>query len=503
MPTQISRMPISAPPAEPKPKLSKAEQAEAAKFQEFVVVLDNQAIDKVNRAFTMPVGPKRREYVYKTLYDNMRRTQEPLWNVLDGLEASGHVRENGYQPLWIENSIVVQGDDTALTTLSSAAGVAHTAKSAMHRLEDRSTAEPQAGAPSAAKGDPQWNIARIHAPDAWRDGVTGKGVKLVSIDTGVDVNHPALLTNFAGYDARSGAIDVTGNWLDTTGASPDQLIDDAGHGTHTTGTAVGYDGRTNHIGVAPDGTWASVRGLGEKGGTDGMLLKAFQYAVAPLVPNPGVSPGVKRDIGLGADVINNSWGSSDGLSNSYIHALRNMAAMGVVNVFSAGNDGNGGESTLGSPASSPYIISVAATDADDKPADFSARGPNPMETDPNQEPTPFVAMPGVDVRSSVPGGTYERGWNGTSMAAPAASGMALLVQDAAMQETGKMFDVATMKDVFRRAADDIGPKGPDTATGYGIVEATRLREIVREVAKDRGMLAATAKKSSKSRRATR
>jgi bacillopeptidase F len=514
MPAQISRMPATAATPAPQPpqaKLTKAEQAQQDKFQEFLVVLDNQAIDKVNKAFKMPVGEKRRNYVYKTLRDNMSRTQEPLWGVLDGLQASGHIApENGYKPLWIENAIIVKGDDTAMTTLASAAGVAHSAPSELHLLGATSDREPEANAPTSAqrtgkglKNDPQWNIARIHAADAWKDGLTGKGVKMVSVDTGVQVDHPALLTNFAGYDPNTGSVDITGNWMDTTGESPNEMRDDEGHGTHTTGTAVGFDGRTNHIGVAPDGTWSAVRGLGEQGGTDGMLLSAFQYAVAPTVPNPGVSPGTRREIGLGADVINNSWGSDDGLSNSYLPALRNMAAMGVINVFAAGNDGKYAQpSTLGSPASSPYVVSVGATDRNDKPAYFSSRGPNPMQADPNEAPSPFIAMPGEDVRSSVPGDLYERGWNGTSMATPAATGLIMLAQQAAVEETGKKFDLTAMKEVLKRAAEDVGPKGPDTATGYGIPVATNLRKIVHEVAVDNGLLAKPrAKKTTRAKTA--
>jgi len=190
-------------------------------------------------------------------------------------------------------------------------------------------------------------------------------------------------------------------------------------------------------------------------------------------------------------VVNNSWGSNDGLSSSYVNALRNMAAMGMVNVFAAGNDGQGGKAgSIGSPASSPYIISVGATDRHDKVAEFSSRGPNPLPSA-DGEPVPFVAAPGVDIFSSIPGGKFESGWDGTSMATPAVTGVIALIQEAAQKTTGHMFDINGIKDVFRKTAQDIGAKGVDDATGYGIPAIPDdLSAVVKQVAIDRGLMTA-------------
>jgi bacillopeptidase F len=158
----------------------------------------------------------------------------------------------------------------------------------------------------------------------------------------------------------------------------------------------------------------------------------------------------------------------------------------VINVFAAGNDG-GGDGTVGSPASSPHIITVAATDRNDEVASFSSRGPNPLPVE-GGEPVPFVAGPGVDIRSSVPGGELEGGWQGTSMATPAITGVIALAEQAAVEETGRKFDTRAMKEVLKRAAVDVGDKGVDDATGYGIPVAGNLREIVKDVAVDLGLV---------------
>ena len=518
----------------PAPKLSAAEERamakEESKFSEFVVLLDDQATRSVEKAFDMPMGPERRQYVAKTLIENMVKTQAPLWKVLDGLQASGHVSATrGYTPLWIQNSIVVYGDDTARTTLESAAGVAQAIQSATHTLDnpgqyvdqlapiqdavhgasealadlpvdvDKAEATTHAakrgkdGATADLATDPQWNVTRMQIDKARADGLTGKGVTVGIIDTGLDVDHPFLLSKYRGYDATSGTRSDTANWYDSVAAerSPEP-VDVGRHGTHVAGTIVGGYGDVQ-TGMAPDAKIVAARGLGEEGGTDGMLLSSFQNMVAPRVPTPGKSPGSQRVLTLGPDVINNSWGSDNGNSTSYLNALRNMDAMGVINVFAAGNDGDAGNSTIGSPASSGHIITVGATDRNDQPASFSSRGPNPLPVEGEGEPVPFVSAPGVDIRSTIPGGGIESGWQGTSMATPAITGVIALAQQAALEATGRMFDTRAMKEVLKRAAVDVAEKGVDDVTGYGIPVAGNLRNTVEAVAKDLGLMPKTEK----------
>lgn len=515
-------MGLDAPTPAPEPALSKAEQAkidkQEAKFSEFLVLLDDQAQRDVEPAFKLPVGPERRQTVAKTLIDNMIKTQQPLWKVLDGLQASGHVSERrGYTPLWIQNAIVVYGDDTAMTTMSSAAGVAQAVKSATHVLDKPGAYVDQlAPIENAVSGadalsdlpvdvdhaagsakerpapktdlskDPQWNLKRVRLDKANEDGLTGKGVTIGTLDTGVDFQHPALLSKYRGYDPATGEVSHLGNWYDATPARSPVPVDDNGHGTHVTGTEVGrYD--TMQTGGAPDAKWVAARGLGPAGGTDGMLLSAFQNMVAPRVPNPNVTGGSQRVLALGPDIINNSWGSDDGTSISYMHALRNMDAMGIINVFAAGNDGDAGRGTIGSPGSNPHIITVGATGRDDVAAEFSSQGPNPLPVE-GGEPVPFIAMPGKDIRSSVPGGGYEL-MQGTSMASPLATSLIAVAQQAASEETGRKFDTRAMKEVLKRAAEDVGAPGPDDITGYGIPVADNIRQIVKDVAKDLGLVA--------------
>src|SRR5690606_1878225 len=95
--------------------------------------------------------------------------------------------------------------------------------------------------------------------------------------------------------------------------------------------------------------------------------------------------------------------------------------------FSAGNTtlfNPGGPGSIATPANYPESFATGATDIKDGLASFSLEGPSPYD-----EIKPDISAPGVNIRSTVPGGGYEGGWNGTSMAGPAVSGVvALMIQ---------------------------------------------------------------------------
>ena len=77
----------------------------------------------------------------------------------------------------------------------------------------------------------EWNIHKVRADQVWSGlGVTGSGVVVASIDTGVQWDHPALVDQY-----RGSASDHDYHWWDPYGDRPNAPEDPHGHGTFTTG----------------------------------------------------------------------------------------------------------------------------------------------------------------------------------------------------------------------------------------------------------------------------
>ena len=269
----------------------------------------------------------------------------------------------------------------------------------------------------------EWNIAKVRAPDVWNQlGVTGQGVVVASLDTGVYYPHPALQRKYRGYN--NGNPDHNYNWFDATGTYPSSPNDGHGHGTHTMGTMVGseVDG-SNQIGVAPGAQWIAAKVFDDGGSTtDSELHAAFQWIMAPTNLQ-----GQNADPAKAPDIVSNSWGDTNSSDQTFWQDVLNLRAGGILPVFAGGNNGPGAGS-VDSPGSYPQSFAVGATSINDTIASFSGRGPSPWG-----EIKPDMSAPGVSIRSSVPPvidqSMYEGGWSGTSMATPhIAAAAALLLQ---------------------------------------------------------------------------
>ncbi|HDP74164.1 MAG TPA: hypothetical protein ENN46_04410, partial [Candidatus Woesearchaeota archaeon] len=187
------------------------------------------------------------------------------------------------------------------------------------------------------------------------DCLTGKGVIISIIDTGVDYTHPDLGGCFGegckvakGHNVFSGSFDP---------------MDDNGHGTHCAGIAAG-----NGVlkGIAPDATIYAFKVLNLDG--SGYLNHVLEGIERSLDPNrDGSFEGQ-------ADVISMSLGGSGNPDDALSTAVNNAVSLGSVVVVAAGNRGPS-ESTIGSPGTAKHALTVAASDKEDMIASFSSRGP--------------------------------------------------------------------------------------------------------------------------------
>jgi subtilisin family serine protease len=262
------------------------------------------------------------------------RTQAGAIARLRSEQAAGHV--SSFQPLWALNAIIVRGD------LAAAAGVAAVPGVRAIVADERVTLDPGQAAPADTPADIEWNVRAVKADRAWEQ-VTGVGVLVGVIDTGVDAAHPAL----SGRYAKDGASHAF-SWLDAVADKPDPY-DDNSHGTHVTGTILGAGG----LGVAPGARWIAAKVLNAAGsGTSSTILPGMQWMLAPG-GDPGHAP----------QVVSNSWGGSctENEPEIYQPVVQAWLAAGILPVFSNGNSGPGAQS-VGRPACYPESFAVGNLD---------------------------------------------------------------------------------------------------------------------------------------------
>ncbi|GGF46351.1 hypothetical protein GCM10011366_12600 [Ornithinimicrobium tianjinense] len=395
---------------------------------------------------------ERGQAVYDALATTAERSQAEARAQLDraGLD---------YESYFISNAILVTGADReVLTSLALSAEVEGVYLPAQYELP-----EPLPGEPQFVPDAVEWGIANINADDVWSGyGATGEGIVVANIDTGVDYQHPALVDQYRGNNG-DGTFDHNYNWFDAGGTGSEEPVDFEAHGTHTMGTMVGSDGGSNQIGVAPGARWIAANGCCP---SDVALIESGEWMLAPT-DLAGENP--RAD--LRPHVINNSWGSVVPSNDPFMEDVSEAwAAAGIFGVWSNGNSGPECQ-TSGSPGSRIINYSVGAYDIDNTVAPFSGRGSGQ-----DGAIKPDISAPGVNVRSSVPGGGYEE-FSGTSMAAPHLAGTIALLWSAAPDLIG---DTALTRDLLDESATDTpddqcgGTDDDNNVYGEGRLDALAL-----------------------------
>ncbi|HEV7240277.1 MAG TPA: S8 family serine peptidase [Thermoanaerobaculia bacterium] len=129
--------------------------------------------------------------------------------------------------------------------------------------------------------------------------------------------------------------------------------------------------------------------------------------------------------------------------------------------------------TIGATASAKNVISVGAIDSSFNPASFSSRGPAK-----DGRVKPEVVARGVGVLSSIPSNGYGTS-SGTSMSAPAVTGIAaLLAEQWHRSHPGTNPTPAQLKALLIAGTDDLGNPGPDYTYGFGLVNAKASVDLI-------------------------
>ena len=386
----------------------------------FLVVFRDQA--DLSGASRIQDRTERRRFVFEALRARADESQAPVAARLarDGVSVRSH---------YLVNMLEVESDESTARTLAREPGVLAVASNRPAVLAR--VASPALDLRAAAAIEP--NLTLIGAPDIWALGFTGQGVVVGIADTGVEWTHPALRSQYRGWDGA--AASHAYNWhdavhdadLNVCGSDSPEPCDDQGHGTSVAGLAVGDDGGENQIGVAPGARWIGCRNMHNGAGTPARYVECFEFFLAPTDAD-GANPRPE----LGADVVNNSWTcpEEEGCTDPEIlhTAVESLRAAGIAQSFAAGNSGPACSSLSNVPPIYEQAFAVGATDLGDGVAVFSARGP--VLRDGSNRIKPDIMAPGVGVRSSAPslsGNLYTPVFGGTSAASPhVAGGIALL-----------------------------------------------------------------------------
>ena len=277
-----------------------------------------------------------------------------------------------------------------------------------------------------------WGYQTLAVEKAVHAGLTGKGVRIGILDTGVRLDHPDL-------HLSGGASFVQGI------TSPN---DDNGHGTHVAGIIAAKNNEIGSVGVAPDAQIYGVKVLDSNGeGNQSDVVAGINWAL-------------EQDL----DIINLSITSPSGsllleetLQKAYDHGMLIIAASG--NFPSSLNE----KIDVLYPARYPTVIAVGSVNEDLVLSPFSYYGSD-LE---------FVA-PGEKIYSTINGsGNEAYGYStGTSMAAPFVTGMAALYKQSYPE-----LSPTALRTYMQKSALDLGDKGKDSKYGYGLVQPPTNKEV--------------------------
>jgi Chromosome segregation ATPases len=286
-------------------------------------------------------------------------------------------------------------------------------------------------------------------------GVTGAGVRVAVLDTGIENLHPWLMRDLRSVVAWE--VDATGTGMEDYCGKRKGYHWGGIHGTHIAGIIAGQHPRTP--GIAPGALIYDIIVFRE----ETLCLGAYEHDIIRGVELALLGPDGSPNTGDEADVINLSLGfspppwwladiRSGRVTHPTVRAFERAASMGKIVVVAAGNAA--GHMTINDLCGAQGVICVGSSNqkgtndrGDDVISWFSSRGPLPWF-----DVGPTVVAPGENIYSTIPTAIASE-WNlhepalplsGTSMAAPHVAGaVALLIEHYKRQGRTLTVDMAT------------------------------------------------------------
>ncbi|MBA9027833.1 S8 family peptidase [Peribacillus huizhouensis] len=281
-----------------------------------------------------------------------------------------------------------------------------------------------------------WSHQNLNIPNKVPSDLTGDGIKIAIIDSGIDSTHPDL--SIAGGVC---VLDIS----EKPDACKNSYRDEFGHGTHVAGIIGAQDNNIGYVGIAPKAKLYAVKALNEEGeGSSSSLLAGIEWSIQH-----------------GIDIINLSLNTPE--EDPTMKALLDKAyEKGILIVAAAGNEGNitGKEQNVLYPAKFSSVIAVSATNKNNRIISYSSVG---KEVE--------LSAPGDAIASTYPISINKTGYEtltGTSMAAPHVTALAALYMEKYPNYTNKQ-----IRQKLQDNAKDLGAVGRDALYGYGLAQVDR------------------------------
>ena len=293
---------------------------------------------------------------------------------------------------------------------------------------------PAGSAPDAPGGgrgpanDPQrsqqWHLDTIRAETAWSAATGNPGVVVAFVDTGVDLDHPDLMSRLVpGFNVASG--------FPIPQAAGGAVDDISGHGTVVAGVAAAIT--DNGVGIAGVGHGLSIMPVRVTDFTNGAaLLDSVLLGISVAASN-------------GADVICVGYEGVDQPGAQVMGAF--AAARGALVVWPTGNGASFRD------FDHPDVLVVAGSTENDELYSASNYGPGVD-----------VVAPAWKIRSTRRGGGYGD-QNGTSYAGPVAAGVAGVIAS-----VDPSLSPRQIAEIIRRSSVDLEQPGRDMRSGAGRVD---------------------------------
>lgn len=471
-------------------------------IEAFLVVKNRAPIGLLKASLPDATRQRLHTAVVNRLKDTAASTQASVKSFLAAEKASGRVLK--FKSYWIDNYVFVRCTKETLLKLAQRGDITEIFENPKLTLvapitDSASPATAPATVNATGRAEP--NLIAIGCRQMWKKGLTGKGRLICTLDTGIDGTHRAFKSRWRG---RRPGVSHEAAWFDPVQnlPFPHTYATDRDHGSHVLGITCGLDTAkvvigsdtslyVDTLGVAPEAEWISAAVI-DNGANGPGILDALEWAA-----DPDGDPNTVEDV---PDVVNNSWAypttgnTGLGLNNMscnpfFYRAIDNLEAAGAVVVFAAGNRTDVTSRDIGNPAdrgtspfssfavgnyylNSVYVDSVN-TDSVVRLVGFMAKSSciGPTECGPDSL-KPNVVAPGTAIYSCLAGSTF--GYlTGTSMAAPHVAGAVAL-----LRQYNPNASVDTIKWALAASATDIADPGPDTLSGYGLINLPKALSLM-------------------------